>query len=137
MDDNSGWNLALIKDICTENLVNAILNQKWSHSISEDRLFWCGNTIETFTVRNCHTINTHNPTSNQGIWDSFWKSKLQERLKMFLWRVLSDVLPMKEVLSRRFEKKDYNCVVCGNNMETWMHLFMECSGFRALTFGSN
>lgn len=134
MDDDLGWNLDLIKEIYNEDLVNAILNQVWPYSASEDKLFWYGNRSGTFTVRNYYAINTHNPALNQGIWDSLWKSKLHERLKMFLLCVLSYALPMKEALSRKFDECDSNCVVCGGCEETRMHLFMECSGFRALAF---
>lgn len=104
LEDNSGWNSVLIKEICKEDSVEAILNQKWPYTTNDDQLYWCGSKLVDFTVSNCYDINTHNSVLDHAIWKSLWKSQMHERLKLFLWRVLSDVIPTKEVLSKRFDE---------------------------------
>lgn len=68
------------------------------------------------------------------LWESFWKSQLHDCLKNFLWRVFVDILPTKDVLSRRIGIGDSSCIVCGTDLEMAIHLFRDCAGFRALTF---
>lgn len=66
-----------------------------------------------------------------------WKSKLHEWLKFFLWRILSNVMPAKEVLIEKFAEGDISFVVCGEGMENIFHLFKECNDFRVLAFSCN
>nr|XP_048337066.1 uncharacterized protein LOC125424269 [Ziziphus jujuba var. spinosa] len=39
------------------------------------------------------------------IWKDIWTTKIHERLKMFLWKVYADVLPLKNTLFERQEKE--------------------------------
>lgn len=134
LDNNIGWNSTLIKKICSEDSARAILNIEWPFSTNEDQLFWCGNMFGAFKVSNCFAINYQNTAVDQGILKTFWSSKLHERLKIFLWRVLSNTLPTIDVLSKRFDRFDNCCVVSGESEESCLYLFKDCNGLRGLAF---
>lgn len=85
-------------------------------------------------MKNYFSINFQLIVEEQGLWSSLWKSKLHQRLKLFLWRVLSNMLPTKEALNIRILMDNLSCGVCGEGTESLLHLFNNCNGFRALTF---
>lgn len=70
------------------------------------------------------------------LWEKIWQSKLHERLKIFVWRVLADVIPTRDKLNMHFDVGESSCCLCGAKIENVLHLFKECPCFRALAFSS-
>jgi hypothetical protein len=64
-----------------------------------------------------------------------WKLCIHDRLKMFLWRLASNLLPTKESLPRFANNVDISCSLYGGCVEFVTHLFWDCSFARALWFG--
>ena len=60
------------------------------------------------------------------IWKMLWKSKMHERLKLLLGRIICKSLPVWEILSKRFLIPDISCLVCGEEVETVEHVFIRC-----------
>jgi hypothetical protein len=63
-------------------------------------------------------------------WSSFWKklwsAKVPHKIKIFMWRACSNILP---TCTRLFERKigsNYSCPICFEKAETTAHIFMEC-----------
>lgn len=99
----------------------------------EDCLIWMGNNNGKFTVRSCHLPPpTHDATNR--IWDILWKGPLHERLKVFCWRLASDALPTKSILQQRMGIKEATCWLCGQQDESSLHLFKNCSFTCAVAF---
>lgn len=73
---------------------------------------------------------------NETVWGLIWKSKIHERLKLFLWRLASNILLVNVVLVSRMGKGEVNCSLCGQSPEEVMHLFRECSISRSFAFAS-
>lgn len=59
-------------------------------------------------------------------WKKFWKSKIQEKLKLLLWRIVWKSLPAWEILNKRFPIPDLCCPICGEEEETIEHIFIRC-----------
>lgn len=95
-DDGFGWDTRLIREICKEESAKAIINMDWPVVMHEDRLYWSGNNSKIFTIRNCFAVNYHSGGLSSSLWSAIWNSLLHERKKVFLWRVLANVLPTKE-----------------------------------------
>nr|XP_048325739.1 uncharacterized protein LOC125421294 [Ziziphus jujuba var. spinosa] len=74
---------------------------------------------------------------SEAIWKNLWNIKMHERLKMFLWRVLSNVIPTRDLIFTRIGKGDRNCVWCEDKEETLLHIFKDCHFIRRLAFASN
>ncbi|XP_058732710.1 uncharacterized protein LOC131604275 [Vicia villosa] len=57
-----------------------------------------------------------------------WNTNLPIRIKLFAWRVLTDKLPVKEILIQRGVSNfpSVGCVFCSNHQENSNHLFFDC-----------
>ena len=60
-----------------------------------------------------------------------------ERIKIFLWRLLANVLPLRGILAERFDLRDKGCLFCDKDIETPKHLFLKCNFIRSLAFASH
>lgn len=50
-----------------------------------------------------------------------WKGPFHERIKIFLWRLLANVLPTMELLSALLGSNDNKCVLCLEEEESTIH----------------
>lgn len=65
--DETGWNEVLIREVCDEESANAFLNMVWSIAAMEDRLYWCGNKNDIFSVKSCFAINFQLTNEDQSL----------------------------------------------------------------------
>lgn len=102
-----------------------------------DKLLWTRNAIETFLVGSCYYLMVNQCVQNivSDLFGKIWKTKLRERLKLFLWQVLEGVLLTKSVLCNIVGRGDNLCNICGRG-ETFVHLFYNCDFVRKLAFAS-
>ncbi|KAF3446468.1 hypothetical protein FNV43_RR11647 [Rhamnella rubrinervis] len=138
LEDGGGWNRDLLMRICKPESVEAILRIEWPHMIHEDKLLWLGDSAEGFSVKSCYKeiIKHRIEEVAEPIWNDLWKSQLHERLKIHLWRMLAEVLPTWELLSRRLSHKDSLCSSCGVEAESGIHIFQRCQLSCLIAFGS-
>jgi ribonuclease HI len=59
-------------------------------------------------------------------WKSLWKLNLNDRLRLFLWKIAWNILPTKDRLSQLFPISDNICPLCGMAGDSLTHLFFEC-----------
>ena len=59
-------------------------------------------------------------------WKMLWKSKMHERLKLLLWRIVCKSLSVREILSKRFPIPNISCPIYGEEVETVEHVFIRC-----------
>lgn len=131
-----GWNESLIRGLFYEEIAQIILKIEWQVSLNEDKVLWCGNPKGCFLVGNCYEVNCNSPSSNDEIWNMLRKAHIHERLKVFAWRALANVLPSKEILSERIRFGNPSCDVCGANVELIFHILKECPRSRAIAFSN-
>jgi hypothetical protein len=67
-------------------------------------------------------------------WVKLQETRLHERLKMHLWRIATNSLPIKESIQKFAPILDPSCSLCDHQSETFIHLFWECPFARALWF---
>ncbi|KAF3437423.1 hypothetical protein FNV43_RR20176 [Rhamnella rubrinervis] len=138
MSDGSGWNKDLIEDICDQDSAEAILKVEWVGRNHHDQLLWLENPSGKFSVSSCYRglMKSRLGHSFDPIWSSIWSSKIHERLKLHLWRMLAGVLPTREAVQSKVGFGDTECPVCGLEMETSFHTFKKCQLIWAIAFGS-
>ncbi|KAL9683613.1 hypothetical protein QQ045_015436 [Rhodiola kirilowii] len=59
-------------------------------------------------------------------WKRFWRIKVQNKAKVFMWRLFHNAVPVAANLIRRGCRVDSNCVVCGARWEDSIHVFLNC-----------
>lgn len=132
------WNEELVKTLFNQEEANLILELELPQISSEDSLCWTASRDGKFSVKSCFGIiqRMDSGMDFDQFWGFIWRSGLHENLKLFLWRLASNVLPTKAVLNRRLMGGDILCVLCGQKEEEALHLFKYCSVARAIGFAS-
>lgn len=59
-------------------------------------------------------------------WKIIWESKTIPKIKNFLWRMGSNILPTKSKLFERHISDTNICPLCASDEETWHHAFFTC-----------
>jgi hypothetical protein len=59
-------------------------------------------------------------------WKSNWKLNLNDRLRLFLWKIPWNILPTKERLGHLFPISNTHCPLCKVADDSFTHLFFEC-----------
>jgi len=67
---------------------------------------------------------------------NIWKSRLHDRLKLFLWTVAARILPTKDSITKFAPSSNQVCVLCHEVSQSAVHIFWECPLSRAVWFGS-
>ena len=104
--------------------LSAIVNGV-SLSSKEDRLIWKIARDEYSAKKATHEL-TYSTERIQ--WEFIWKMKVPNKIKLFLWKFYLNILPTRDLLSKRgVHTKEINvCSFCGYPEETEFHLFQSC-----------
>lgn len=132
--DSASWKTSLIFELFEEASATAILQLPPPRRMGDDVALWLLSPDSVFTVKNAYSEVIRDrspllPILSPADWKSFWRLKLPDRLKHFLWRVIWNSLQTHSLLSRCMQGLPSNfntCQVCGVAEETVVHLFLEC-----------
>lgn len=106
-------------------MVSQILS---SLELSEDTdiLFWSWSG-KCFSTKDCYMALSNDSLSGPYFW-SFWKLKLPPKILFFIWKVVNNVLPTKDLLARRIQSMGLSpiCNWCSIGVESQTHLFLDC-----------
>uniref|UniRef100_A0A803NJ15 Reverse transcriptase n=1 Tax=Cannabis sativa TaxID=3483 RepID=A0A803NJ15_CANSA len=87
------WNENLIRECFDEEIANEILKIK-SLQEGPDILFWNASKSGNFSVKSAYwNSQKHRLKDESKIWTKLWKTDIHPRLKLFCWRLFSDILP--------------------------------------------
>lgn len=130
--DRGEWNLEVIRDHMWTCDMDRILK------VPLDRYYWFYSEHGKFTVRSCYyqilvraseRDNSPSGTSHalsQKEWQWVWGLHLPPKIRAFLWRACSEILPVRANLVRRGVGGDPFCPLCVTQIETNDHPFFEC-----------
>ena len=71
----------------------------------------------------CHDLDSS--LTWEGNW--IWKTNIPPKLKIFLWQIFHNGLPVRGTLLKREMKINATCPLCHEDIETFEHLFVQCS----------
>lgn len=57
-----------------------------------------------------------------------WRLLVPNKIKLFLWRVSSSILPCAEALQFKYTVDTNMCILCFNGRESILHAFWRCKG---------
>lgn len=81
-----------------------------------------------------------NPSSSAGIpktiWRLIWGTNVPQKIKIFVWKACSNILPVKGNLMRRKLRREGVCPICGDSEETVEHVLLFCNWTKPVWFGS-
>jgi hypothetical protein len=61
-----------------------------------------------------------------------WRLKIQSKIKIFMWRALHGILPLKSILANRHIGTSGQCSVCSQAPEDILHLLFNCEMARQM-----
>lgn len=68
-------------------------------------------------------------------WSNLWRLPLQDRLKLLLWKIAAETIPVRAPSFHSLNDNpsfEVYCVGCGQQLETIMHVFHGCTVTRFL-----
>jgi hypothetical protein len=66
------------------------------------------------------------------VWAKLWKLKVSAKIKIFYWRTLYGLIPLKSVLVNQHIGTSGQCPLCTLDAEDVSHLLFQCSAARDL-----
>jgi len=148
IDPHSGtWDEELIKEIFWEEDVKHILSIPIKHG-REDTLAWHFDNKGIFSVKSAYHVledakerdqirQTGSSSSSvereQDVrWHQLWKIACPPKVKLFLWRLGHNSLPLRMNILRRGMEIDTRCPVCWRLDEDGGHCFLKCKMVKKL-----
>ncbi|KAJ3687279.1 hypothetical protein LUZ61_016443 [Rhynchospora tenuis] len=105
-----------------------------------DKLIWDQTKFGNYTVKAGYEclVKTTYPHSIEVPWKYIWDWKnLAPKVRIFVWRLLSNGLPLAQNLHHRIQAISPICSRCRQENEYATHCFFFCQGFRMVWFGGN
>jgi ribonuclease HI len=125
--------------------VNRILQIPLNVQGFDDFIAWNYNKNGRYSVKSGYHLqwrHTFGPRANQlalpgtsalnPVWKSIWRLKLPSKIKIFVWRALHGVIPLKSILANRHVGTSGQCPVCLLAAEDVKHLLFQCETARDL-----
>jgi hypothetical protein len=129
------WDEELLRSIFADIDVRRILQiPLHSHGL-EDFIAWGPTSHGRYTVRSGYYLQWRHqfgPSAPQlalpgssatnPVWKILWKIKVPSKVKIFIWRALHDIVPLKCILANRHVGTSASCPICGVGPEDVLHL---------------
>ena len=69
----------------------------------------------------------HSRAGEEGkLWKLIWELNVPPKIRNFMWRAVSNILPTRDNLYRRRVAVESTCEFCHQHLETEAHLLWEC-----------
>ena len=121
------------------DLLHALFDQQTAFSIqqihlsafpTEDTAIWAKNPSGKFSIKSAYLANqevSYTPSGplSKKDWSKLWALKINEWLKLFLWKIARDSIPTKEFLCCRIHDMDSICPHCHGSQESIVHVFLD------------
>ena len=123
----------MVRDLFTELDVSIITSIQLSNRSMPDKQIWRDSSIGRFTVKSAYyhdrkVLGKKNHLLNQRkrLWRICWTAKTTPRVKVFVWRLVHEIIPIGSILQKRGLAVDYRCTVCGQPGDYLQHIFLDC-----------
>jgi ribonuclease HI len=127
--DNLSWRTSSIHALFDTVSAGEILKLRIS-SAPDAQYIWTPSTSGQFSTSSVYELITADRSTSSSVssafWKSIWKLNLNDRLRLFLWKIAWNILPTKERLGQLFPISDIHCPLCNMAEDSLHHLFFDC-----------
>jgi len=129
------WNVRKLRSVISdEQVLQKVLGIPLPTSTVEDSFCWGFSGTGNFSVKSA-TWLAHGPAEHStSTWhfNWIWKLDVPPKIRVFLWQMLHNALPLRDTLYRRGIQIDNDCPLCTGNLENNDHLFWDCPSTHSL-----
>lgn len=126
--DGRSWDRTLIESIFSKRDTELILNTPISLKDRLDVQVWAASTDGNYSVKTGYWLGKHhNQAIPHNCWNIIWHCNLLPKVKNFLWKLCSNILPTKGNLFSRHISSSDSCDLCNVGSENSHHTFFTCS----------
>jgi hypothetical protein len=148
---SGGWDHDLIHQNLHPIDATRILQIPLHYDAFEDFISWHGTRSGLFSVRSAYHVEWRHQFNgvtcrslisgtslNNPTWKILWKLDVPAKVKIYCWRIMHGVLPLKAILFGRHIGTSGVCPICNQEEENVLHMVFKCQGavniWRALGF---
>ena len=105
------WDRPRVQDIFMQPTQQDVLNIRLGDLQTQERIYWKENKANCFTVRSAYlvalrlnqggVVENSRAHEDKRMWDKIWRLRIPPKVRNFLWRACSDVLPTRANIARR------------------------------------
>jgi len=120
----------LQQTIPNQMILEKIMGIPLTHTETRDELYWALTSSGRFSIQSALSIIQGSTTANSQSWDYkwIWAIDTMPKIKIFLWQICHNALPVRGSLLYRGCNVDPVCPLCYHELETIEHLFWDCPG---------
>ncbi|KAL9426438.1 hypothetical protein AB3S75_033257 [Citrus x aurantiifolia] len=140
IDANHQWKETLIHQHFSKEDAEKILQIQLPNSPQPDQILWHYDKKGQYSVKSGYQIARkikHSDESScsensSGQWNVIWAMELPEKIKIFTWRAVKNLLPTAENLWKRRVVHDPICSRCKMKAGSIVHAILECKPARQI-----
>lgn len=127
------WKLDLLGELFNEDEIFQIMSIPIRGRWRRDSWAWKHNSKGTYTVKSgYHTamaehLIPENSPSDEELWKLLWKIEAPEKVRILMWRICNNILPVANRLSTKGVAINTTCAVCLQQEESTFHCIFDCS----------
>uniref|UniRef100_A0A803NTT8 Reverse transcriptase domain-containing protein n=1 Tax=Cannabis sativa TaxID=3483 RepID=A0A803NTT8_CANSA len=130
LSNGTAWNEEIVFQVFGETMGKRITEIPRLPPNHKDQVIWKENKSGVFSVKSAYWVDQgHRMNPKKDILKWIWKGEMHPRLSVSLWRFLNEAIPTRNKLPF---VEDKECLLCGLEQETCLHIFRDCEVSRAL-----
>ncbi|KAK0586221.1 hypothetical protein LWI29_003065 [Acer saccharum] len=137
---SGGWNVSLLNELLMNEDVKAIMAIPCRDTSRDDSPCWHYTLNGDYSVKNGYRLgissnigaSTSNGDDMGSRWGKIWGMNVSLKIKIFLWKVCNNLLPIRVNLANRRVSVDGLCLVCENMYESTLHAVWGCSSLKSV-----
>lgn len=127
VEETTEWDRDILDDLFDRGDRDRILKTPISPDFEDDWL-WRFEVKGKYTVKSAYRSLTMQADGYANLdekhWMSLWNLKIPGKVKFLWWRIIKEIIPVRDVLRRKGVELDSTCPLCDNHTETINHLFL-------------
>lgn len=133
---NHKWNQELLFQLFSPINVNRILATPIRWTLGIDEIWWPHTSNGLLSVKLVYhalkkqILDQSNVASTSTevspiLWKVIWNIKMPQKIKIFLWKLINNILPVQENLFKKKIARSNVCPVCKREIESVEHIFSQ------------
>lgn len=132
LEDKKNWDVSKVTLNFNQIDAAAIINTRIPQNCTTDRVAWIHSSNGQYTTKMRYQQWHKNHVGDFGVqqsrgWNRIWSLEVPHKLKIFLWRICHNNIPVRNILRSKDVQVLIGCIMCVGDVEHLLHLFFNCN----------